>query len=111
MIVCQLLKLYSIFWYDILNASMLRRRQSRIRSWALNIRAVACLQSLCTFIQSKRDCFDEYQRHLRQGIQETGKPRITFYRTHVRRIRRNVRLTPLDYGHAPEASFTPAQHF
>jgi len=31
--------------------------------------AVACLRSLSSFIQSKRDCFDEYER---RGIEKTG---------------------------------------
>lgn len=68
--------------------------------------AVACLQSLRTFIGLKRDCFDEYQR---QGIEKTGTSNYVL--SHTRRVRRNVRLNPLDYGHAPEASLTPAEHF
>ena len=97
--------LYSVFWYDILerfNATckILQDPQLDI------LTAVASMKSLGSFVRSKRDCFDEYER---RGMEITG---ISSYIQATSRIRRrNVRMLSLDYGQAQEASLTPAEKF
>ena len=68
--------------------------------------AVILLKSLKVCVQSLRNRFDEFER---DGIQRTSSVE---YSEQNRRVRRaNVRLNPLDYGHAPEVQRTPKERF
>lgn len=97
--------LYSLFWYDILER--FDATSKRLQDPKLDINtAVACLKSLGNFVQSKRDCFDEYETRAIKQTQTSD-----YVQTHARRRRRNVRQIPLDYGQAPEAPLTPADKF
>jgi len=98
-------ELYCVFWYVILERSNATNKTLQDPKLDINT-AVACLRSLSSFIQLKRDCFDECER---RGIEKTGSS--NYVQTHTPLRRRNVRLTPLDYGQAPEASLTPAETF
>ena len=66
--------------------------------------AVKALKSLETFIETKRDKFDEYEE---AGIKLSGTKEYTEVRHRVR----NVRLNPLDYGKAEDTQMTPRERF
>ena len=68
--------------------------------------AVAFVKSLKEFIETKRDCFDEYES---QGKQLSGSDEYTL--TQKRQRQSNVRLAPLDYGGSAAVEMTASQKF
>lgn len=68
--------------------------------------AVAFLKSLKEFIESKRDCFDEYES---QGKQLSGSHEYSL--TQKRQRQSNVRLAPLDYEASDAVEMTSSQRF
>ena len=88
--------LYAAFWNDILER--VNATSKTLQNPKLDINtAIACLKSLKCFVQSKRDTFDEYEN---QGKIKAGT--AEYVQMHARVRRRNVRLTPLDYGQSSE---------
>ena len=60
--------------------------------------AVAFLKSLLTFIQLKCDVFEEYERKGMDKSETRGYAQV-----HKRPPKRNVYITPLNYGRAQES--------
>jgi hypothetical protein len=76
------------FWNDILERVNATSKALQDPQLDLNS-AVAAVKSLKTFVASKRDSFEEYEK---EGIAKSG---TTEY-VQMRQRRRNVRLEPLD---------------
>lgn len=95
--------IYIHFWNDILERTDATSKTLQSPKMTLNC-AVASIKSLATFVQSKRECFNEYEQ---RAAELTG---TLEYKT-VRQRVRNVRLKPLDYSNAPAAQLTPSEKF
>ena len=92
-----------MFWNEILERVNSCSRILQNSQIDLNT-AVATVTALKTFVESKRDCFTEFET---KGAETTGTTEYVQARAH----RRNVRLIPLDYGKAPEAALTASDKF
>ena len=80
--------IYTVFWNDILERVNATSKILQDPQLDLNS-AVAAVKSLRTFIESKRDRFEEYEK-------EGGVKSGTTEYVQRRQRRRNVRLDPLD---------------
>ena len=83
---------------------------------------MATVKSLKRYVDTKLECFNEYER---QGAEKSGtteyvqtRQRRRYVQTRQRRRYvqtrqriRYVRLNPLDYGRAPETELSPSQRF
>jgi len=99
--------LYSVFWNDILER--FNATSKSLQDPKLDINAtIELLESLQRFILSKRDCFDGYEK---QGSDVSGTSEYARSHNRARCRRRNVRLTPLDYGQTPEVELSPSDRF
>lgn len=95
--------IYTIFWNDILERVNVTSKMLQDSQLNLNC-AVAAVKSLEHFTESKRDCFDDYER---RGADKAGTTEYVA----TRQRQRNVRLNPLDYGREPEAVMSLSQSF
>lgn len=95
--------IYTVFWNHILERFNCTSKLLQDSQLDLNS-AVAAVKSLKSFVQSKRDCFSDYER---EGANKSG---TTEY-VQTRPRQRNVRLTPLDYGRTPEAVLSQSEKF
>lgn len=87
---CQLeMGIYTVFWHDILERVNATSKILQDPQMDLNS-AVAALQSLKTFVESKRECFEEYED---EGMVKSGQTEYV----NKRERRRNVRLDPPDH--------------
>ena len=97
--------IYAVFWRDILHVVNGTQKVLQHSKLDLNT-AVAAVISLKSFVESRRECYTEYEE---KGAKLSG---TTEYKQTVTRQRiRSVRLNPLDYGQAQEAQLSPAQKF
>lgn len=97
--------IYAAFWNDILHRADCTNQSLQDPKLDLNT-AVASLHSLKSFVASKRDSFQAYQK---QGEELAGSSEFGQSTGHFRR--RSSRLQPLDYGRAVEADMTPAERY
>ena len=97
--------IYTTFWNDILQRTDATSKNLQHAKLHLNT-AVASLTSLKDYVASKRDSFDTYEK---QGQELSGS--ADYVQTKTRHKRRNVRLNPLDYGHAEEAQLSPSEKY
>ena len=97
--------LYSVFWNDILERFNATSKTLQDPKLDINT-AITLLESLQRFILSKRDTFDGYEK---QGSDMSGTSE--YAQSHNRARRRNVRLTPLDYGQTPDVELTSSDRF
>ena len=82
------LDIYSVFWHDILDRVSGTNKQLQDPKPDMKA-AVASVKSLKSFVETKGECFNGYER---QGAEKSG---TTEY-VQTRQRRRNVRLNPLD---------------
>src|SRR3989442_129266 len=95
--------IYAVFWNDKLDR--LNATSKVLQSSTLDLNtAVATVKSFTIFIEIKRGCFSQYDQ---QGAELSGTAE---YET-VRTCQHNVRLNPLDYGHAPQAELSASDKF
>ena len=66
--------------------------------------AVASIQSLTKFVESKLECFHEYEQN-GEDLAGTSEYKISHQKV------QNVRLKPLDYGNAPPVQLQPSDKF
>ncbi|XP_068994056.1 zinc finger MYM-type protein 1-like [Neodiprion pinetum] len=97
--------LFAIFWNDILerfNATnkMLQDPQMILES------AMRALESLKSFVESKRNDFDKYEEAAKK-ISQTDE----YVQSRTRTRTRNVRLNPLNYGKAQDANLSPKEKY
>lgn len=97
--------IYAAFWHEILERFNATSKALQDPQVDLNT-AVASLQSLRSFVDSKRNSFDDYEA---QGKAMSGMNQ--YVEVLNRQRRSNVRLIPLDYGQAPPAELTPRERF
>ena len=97
--------IYTTFWNDILQRTDATSKNLQHAKLDLNT-AVASLTSLKDYVASKRDSFDTYEK---QGEELSGS--ADYVQTKTRHKRRNVRLNPLDYGHAEEVQLSPSEKY
>ena len=97
--------IYAVFWHDILERFKATRKTLQDPKLDLN-RSVGRLKSLRSFVDSKRNSFDEYEA---KGKIKSGT--AEYAQTHTRLRRRSVRMIPLDYAQAQEAELTPRENF
>ncbi|XP_066947126.1 uncharacterized protein [Macrobrachium rosenbergii] len=90
--------IYATFWNDILERFSATNHILQDPKMALST-AVKALKSLKTFIETKREKYEEYEA---AGIRLSGTEEYT----EVRHCVRNVRLNPLDYGNAKDAQMS-----
>ena len=95
--------IYSVFWHEILDRVNGTNKQLQDPKPDLNA-AMETVKSLKSFVETKHECFNEYER---QGAEKSG---TTEY-VQTRHRRRDVQLNPLDYGRASEAELSPSQRF
>ncbi|KAK6186835.1 hypothetical protein SNE40_006103 [Patella caerulea] len=94
---------YVGFWATVLERFHRTSVSLQSQSTDLNT-AVELLKSLRVFVESLRDRFDDF---LTDGIERSGTNDFDAPRSR----KRNVRLDPLDYGRAEEASLSPEDAF
>ncbi|CAM1330906.1 Uncharacterised protein r2_g3995 [Pycnogonum litorale] len=97
--------IYTTFWNDILQRTDATNKNRQHAKLDLNT-AVATLTSLKNYVASKRDSFDTYEK---QGEELSGS--ADYVQTETRHKCRNVRLNPLDYGHAEEVQLIPSEKY
>ncbi|XP_066969168.1 52 kDa repressor of the inhibitor of the protein kinase-like [Macrobrachium rosenbergii] len=95
--------IYATFWNDILERFNATNHILQDPKMVLSA-AVKALKSLKTFIETKREKYEEYEA---AGIRLSGTEEYT----EVRHCVRNVRLNPLDYGKAEDAQMSPKVKF
>ncbi|XP_066965706.1 zinc finger MYM-type protein 1-like [Macrobrachium rosenbergii] len=95
--------IYATFWNDILERFNATNHILLDPKVVLST-AVKALKSLKTFIETKREKYEEYEA---AGIRLSGTEEYT----EVRHCVRNVRLNPLDYGKAEDAQMRPKVKF
>ena len=103
---CQLeTGIYTVFWNDILERANATSKILQDPQLDLNS-AVKAVKSLKTFVESKRNCFQEYEK---EGIKKSG----TAEYVQKRQRRRNVRLDPLDQPRqiVPQVELTQSDRF
>ena len=93
--------LYAFFWNDIFDRVNASSKILQNPKLDLNT-AVATVKSLRTFVESKRDCFAEYES---KGADISGTTEYVQTRTR----RQNVRLQPLDYGRGPASVLSASE--
>jgi len=94
---------HSVFWNELPD----RINGTSQSNWIPNeiwTVAVATMKSLKTFVELKRECFNEFEW---QQAEKSG----TTEDVQACQCRRNVRLNPWDYGLTPEAELSPLQKF
>ncbi|XP_037797211.1 uncharacterized protein LOC119592460 [Penaeus monodon] len=97
--------IYIIFWNDILQRTDATNKTLQHAKLDLNT-AVASLASLKDYVASKRESFDTYEK---QGKELSGS--ADYVQTKTRNKRRNVRLSPLDYGQSEEVELSPSEKY
>ena len=97
--------LYTVFWVDILG--QVNNTSETLQNPRLDVNtAASTLASLKRFIQSKRDCFKDYEEKAHKSTN------CTEYEINTKRKRKtNVRLAPLDCAQAPEIELGPSDTF
>lgn len=97
--------IYVFVWNEILERVNACSKYLQNPNLDLNT-ALATVKSLKRFVESKRDCFTEFEK---KGADLCG---TALYSQTVSRTRQqNVRLIPLDYGRAPEAVLSASEKF
>jgi hypothetical protein len=95
--------IYSVFWHEFL--ARVDCTNTILQNPILDLNtAVAALKSLKFFVESKRDCFSEYES---QGKKKSGTAAYQLKRPR----KYNVMLNPLDYAQAPAAELSPSEKF
>ena len=93
------------FWDDILEP--VNKTNGTLQNLRLDVNtAVAVLTSLKTFIETKRDSFEEYET---KWADLYGCTEYATRAHHGRKI--SMRLSPLDTSQAPETELTPVETF
>lgn len=98
--------IYTTFWNDILQRTDATNKTLQHAKLDLNT-AVASLTSLKEYVASKRDSFHTYEKEGEQ-LSQSGS---AYKAVESRQKRRNVRLNPLDYGHAEEVQLSPSEKY
>lgn len=97
--------IYAIFWNDLLERFNATNKIVQDPKLVLHS-AVAAIKSLKSFVESKRDLFEEYEEKA-QEISQTKE----YAQERTRQRMKNVRLNPLEYGKAPETQLSQRERF
>jgi len=94
---------FTVFWNDVLERVDSTNKLLQDPTLDLNI-AVSTIKSLKSFVQAKRDKFNQYEKQGANILETTDY-------LNNRKRQRNIRLNPIDFNETPGVELALSQKF